>query len=59
MNSFINTTNDLAAAWATTMFAIVWQSTRVGIIAAVVCRLLRRQSPALRYWIWLAVAAKL
>jgi beta-lactamase regulating signal transducer with metallopeptidase domain len=52
-------TNEFAASWAWTTFAIVWQSTLLAILAAVVCRLLRRQSPALRYWIWLAVAAKL
>ena len=59
MTDVTSAINDLAATWASTMFAIVWQSTLLAILAAFVCWLLRRQSPALRYWIWLAVAAKL
>ena len=59
MASFISTINDLAGAWTPTAIAIIWQSTVIALLAAIVCWLLRRQSPALRYWIWLAVAAKL
>ncbi|MFL5335318.1 MAG: M56 family metallopeptidase, partial [Geminicoccaceae bacterium] len=39
--------------------AILWQSALLAGLAAVVCRLLRRSAPALRYWCWQVVALKL
>ena len=39
--------------------AILWQSTLLAGLVAVVCWLLRRSAPALRYWCWQIVAFKL
>ncbi len=59
MTDWTSTINDWSAAWATAMWAVVWQATLLTAAAASVCWALRRHSPALRYWIWLALAAKL
>ena len=51
--------NRWSAPWAEAMWAVAWQSViLIGLVAAV-CWVLRWQSPGLRYWLWLILAAKL
>ncbi len=59
MNRFIERLNDAAAAWAPTMFAVVWQSTVLAALVAAALWALRRQSPRVRYALLLFLAAKL
>ncbi len=59
MNRLIETINAAAAAWAPTMLAIIWQSTLLAALVAAACWALRRQSPRVRYWLWLLLAGKL
>jgi bla regulator protein blaR1 len=59
MISLIDSMNRLAARWTDVMTSVLWQSTLLAIAAAAVCWALRRQSPRVRYWIWLVLAAKL
>src|SRR5262249_41764185 len=51
-NSWSMTATGVAAA-------ILWQSAVLAAIVAGVCRLLKRASPAVRYWCWQIVALKL
>src|SRR5262249_46372753 len=51
-NSWSMTTTGVAAA-------ILWQSAVLAAIVAGVCWLLKRSSPAVRYWCWQIVALKL
>lgn len=50
-------------SWSTSLtdlgLAIVWQFTLLAGLVAVVCLLLRRSSPAIRYWCWQILALKL
>ncbi|MBI3839093.1 MAG: M56 family metallopeptidase [Planctomycetia bacterium] len=48
-----------AAGWSTLMIAVLWQSTILAAAVALAAALLRRASPAVRYWLWQIVAAKL
>ena len=60
MQMFITTWNAISQAWGERLLAVVWQSTALTLAAAlVVTLLLRRSSPAVRYWIWQIVAIKL
>jgi len=59
MNALIENVNRWSQPWADAMAAVLWQSTALALIVAGVCWILRRQSPSLRYWIWLILAAKL
>jgi beta-lactamase regulating signal transducer with metallopeptidase domain len=59
MHSLIDDLNALSAAVTGLAWAIVWQSTLLAAIIAVVCRLLRHSSPSVRYWLWQIVAIKL
>jgi beta-lactamase regulating signal transducer with metallopeptidase domain len=59
MTSLIVGMNALAARWADAMSAFVWQSTLLAAAVGFVCFGLRRQSPRVRYSIWLVLAAKL
>jgi beta-lactamase regulating signal transducer with metallopeptidase domain len=51
--------NDWSASVTALAAAVLWQSALLAGLAAVVCRLLRRSPPALRYWCWQIVALKL
>ncbi|HTU23894.1 MAG TPA: hypothetical protein VMF30_00765, partial [Pirellulales bacterium] len=53
------TTNAWADVWSAQMFAILWQSALLAGIVGLLASLLRRASPALRYWLWQLVALKL
>jgi beta-lactamase regulating signal transducer with metallopeptidase domain len=51
--------NTFSAAWLDVMWAVAWQGSLLVAAAAAVCWMLRRQAPALRYWIWMILAGKL
>ncbi len=51
--------NQWAAIWAELMWAVLWQSTLLIVVVALIARLLRRASPVVRYWLWQIVAIKL
>lgn len=55
----IHTFNDWSASVTALAAAILWQSALLAGLVAVVCWLLRRSSPALRFWCWQIVALKL
>ncbi len=55
----IHTFNDWSTSATTLAAAIVWQSALLAGMVAAVCWLLRRATPALRYWCWQIVALKL
>jgi hypothetical protein len=59
MNQIIQGLNDSSEAWTRVMWAILWQSTLLAAVIALVALLLRRTSPAVRYWLWQIVAIKL
>lgn len=59
MQAAITMLNSWSAQWGTLVVAMVWQSTVLALIIAAACRLLRRASPAIRYWLWQIVAIKL
>jgi beta-lactamase regulating signal transducer with metallopeptidase domain len=49
----------LAADWSALLIAVVWQSTLLAAVVAVVAWLLRRSTPSIRYWLWQIVAIKI
>jgi Tol biopolymer transport system component/beta-lactamase regulating signal transducer with metallopeptidase domain len=51
--------NDWSTSVTALAAAILWQSALLAGLVAVVCWLLRRSAPALRYWCWQIVALKL
>jgi beta-lactamase regulating signal transducer with metallopeptidase domain/Tol biopolymer transport system component len=51
--------NDWSTSATALAAAVLWQSALLAALAAVVCRLLRRSAPAVRYWCWQIVALKL
>ncbi len=51
--------NEWSAIWAEVMWAVLWQSTLLIVVVALIARLLRRVSPVVRYWLWQIVAIKL
>ena len=55
----VTTIDALAADWLALVIAVVWQSTLLAGVVAVVAWLLRRSSPAVRYWLWQIVAIKI
>lgn len=59
MNGLIEFLNAAAAAWAPTMFAVVWQSTALAALVAIALWALRGRSPSVRYLVLLILAAKL
>jgi hypothetical protein len=59
MVTLIEQLNRSSAAWAEAMWAVAWQAVVLIGLVAVVCWMLRWQAPALRYWLWLILAAKL
>ena len=40
----------MAADWSALLVAVVWQSTLLAAVVAVVAWLLRRSTPTIRYW---------
>jgi beta-lactamase regulating signal transducer with metallopeptidase domain len=48
-----------AEAWLSLIWAIVWQSSILALGVGALCWLLRRSTPALRFWLWQLVAIKL
>jgi hypothetical protein len=59
MTQLIQTINNSSEAWTRLVCAILWQSTLLAAMIALVALLLRRTSPAVRYWLWQIVAIKL
>src|SRR5262245_24135528 len=60
MSQLIETLNGWSEPWLGLAWAILWQSTLVVALAALIAgTLLRRSAPALRYWLWQIVAIKL
>jgi bla regulator protein blaR1 len=59
MNELIDNFNAWSAAGLGMTLAIVWQSTALACLAALVAFALRRATPALGYWVWQIVAIKL
>ena len=55
----IDQLNDWSAAWAMLMWNIVWQSALLAAAVGALCWLLRRESPGLRYALWLTLSLKL
>lgn len=51
--------NDWSASVTSLAVTILWQSTLLAALVAGVCWLLKRSTPALRYWCWQIVALKL
>jgi bla regulator protein blaR1 len=44
--------------WNSEILNHLWQSTAFAVAVALACRALRRNSPRLRYWLWLAASMK-
>ncbi len=59
MTAWIENLNAAAAGWTGLVWVIVWQSTVLAALIAVFASLLRRSSPAVRYWLWQILAIKL
>jgi beta-lactamase regulating signal transducer with metallopeptidase domain len=59
MAEIITTINEFSSDWAEAMWAVVWQSTLLALLVAVLLRAWRGLSPAARCWIWRVVAIKL
>ena len=59
MISSVEAWNRMADVWTGLIWAVTWQSTVVVIVFAIVAAMLRRSSPALRYWLWQIAAIKL
>jgi beta-lactamase regulating signal transducer with metallopeptidase domain len=51
--------NDWSTSQTALAAAILWQSALLAGLVAVVCWLLRRRAPAVRYWCWQIIALKL
>ena len=56
---FVETLNRVAVYFSSLVVAVLWQSTLLAAVVAVAAWLLRRSSPAIRYWLWQIVAIKL
>jgi beta-lactamase regulating signal transducer with metallopeptidase domain len=59
MHTLIPTLNTWAERWLDAMGAVLWQSTLLVALAALIGWCLRRSSPVVRYWLWQIVAIKL
>lgn len=57
--NFIDRLNAFTAGSVDLLWAILWQSTLMALAVAAICFLIRRSSPAVRYWLWQIVAIKL
>ena len=59
MQTVIELVNDLSRTWIALTLAVVWQSTVIGLLIALIAGWLPKSSPALRYWLWQILAVKL
>ena len=59
MPSVVESLNHISENWAELMSAVLWQSTLLVGVVAMIAILLRRSSPVVRYWLWQIVAIKL
>ncbi len=59
MSTMVLTLNGWAEGWLGAMGAVLWQSSLLVGLAALVAWRLRRSSPVVRYWLWQIVAVKL
>ena len=59
MPSVVESLNQISENWAELMWAVLWQSTLLVGVVAVIAILLGRSSPVVRYWLWQIVAIKL
>jgi hypothetical protein len=59
MTPDIEALNGLARAWMGLVWAVMWQSTLLVGVFALVALGMRRSSPSLRYWFWQIAAIKL
>ena len=55
----VDTLNDVASRWVELAWSVVWQSTILATIVALVVLAFRRSSPEVRYWLWQIVAIKM
>ncbi|MCH7688737.1 MAG: M56 family metallopeptidase [Planctomycetes bacterium] len=59
MPSVVESLNHISENWTELMWAVLWQSTLLVGVVAVIAILLGRSSPVVRYWLWQIVAIKL
>jgi beta-lactamase regulating signal transducer with metallopeptidase domain len=60
MPSFLEALNAAAGVWSSRIWAVLWQSTFLVIVVALIAGiLLRRSTPAVRYWVWQILAVKI
>jgi beta-lactamase regulating signal transducer with metallopeptidase domain len=60
MQMFVTSWNSVAQTWVERLSSVIWQSTLLTLVAALlVPLLLRRSSPSVRYWVWQILAIKL
>lgn len=60
MRVFIESLNAAAPVWVDRIWGVVWQSTILIVIVAIIASLfLRHSSPAIRYWVWQVLAIKI
>jgi beta-lactamase regulating signal transducer with metallopeptidase domain len=59
MPEWVDALNVVAASVLRLAGAVLWQSTLLAAVVALACAALRRAAPAVRYWLWQAVALKL
>jgi bla regulator protein blaR1 len=59
MMPLIQIINPFAEQWTAAMTAVLWQSMLLAAVVAAVCLAIGQQSPRVRYWIWVVLAAKL
>src|SRR5262245_13586865 len=60
MSRLCESLNAAAPVWLERMWVVFWQSTiLVAVVALLSVLLLRRSSPAIRYWVWQILALKL
>src|SRR5262245_37560674 len=60
MSPLLETLNAVAAGWSERIWAVLWQSTILVIVVALVAAIvLRRSPPAVRSWVWQILAIKI
>jgi beta-lactamase regulating signal transducer with metallopeptidase domain len=59
MPEWVEALNAASAGWPRLAGAVLAQSALVAAVVALACLVLRRAAPAVRYWLWQAVALKL
>ncbi len=58
MSALVEQSNQWSIAWMALVLAVLWQSTLLAAVIALVTWTQRRASPACRYWLWQIVAIK-